>query len=294
MIVERGIIKTYDATNHKAAVQLFGSMSRILLAVPVARHLTAPHLPAGAACAVAFFAEGSQALVFATFDALPEPILDLNHYGPTLDLRTLTRGSWDDFLGDAYLPQYTQDPDAGSTVGIWGSVGGGWARLANNAVLWNRARLWLGNSADGYATLDIQGGWMQIARMRLSTVADISATFGVSNAAETNFIGAGTNNAGGPNWEILLRTVASGWVHVQSAVAAATGTKDHALVATPVGGNYILDYYVSAVKVLSISSASYDIPTGVLTPLLRCQNRAAAARTTWYDSWYVVPETPAT
>ena len=73
MIVERGIIQAYDATTHKAAVQLFGSMSRILLDLPVAHHIGPELLDIGAACAVAFFAEGSQAVILATFDSAPDP-----------------------------------------------------------------------------------------------------------------------------------------------------------------------------------------------------------------------------
>ena len=39
MIIDRGIIVSYDSTTHTATVQLMGSMSRILSAVPVAHHL---------------------------------------------------------------------------------------------------------------------------------------------------------------------------------------------------------------------------------------------------------------
>ena len=73
MIIERGIIHAYDSTTHTAAVQLFGSMSRILLAVPVAHHIGSELLDTGAACAVAFFAEGSQAVILATFEGPPDP-----------------------------------------------------------------------------------------------------------------------------------------------------------------------------------------------------------------------------
>ncbi len=71
MIFERGIIHGYDSTNHLAAVQLFGSMSRIIVDVPVAHHIGEELLTDGAACVVGFVADGSQGVILATFDGAP-------------------------------------------------------------------------------------------------------------------------------------------------------------------------------------------------------------------------------
>jgi hypothetical protein len=68
MEFQRGLVRSYDATTHTAAVLLAGSMSRVVLSIPVAHHI-APHLMTeGAACGVAFFAEGSQGVIVCTFD----------------------------------------------------------------------------------------------------------------------------------------------------------------------------------------------------------------------------------
>lgn len=67
MEFHRGLVRAYDATTHTAAVLLAGSMSRVILGIPVAHHI-APHLMAvGTPCGVAFFAEGSQGVIVCTF-----------------------------------------------------------------------------------------------------------------------------------------------------------------------------------------------------------------------------------
>ena len=73
MIIDRGIIVSFDSTAHTATVQLMGSMSRILSAVPVAHHLGPELLDAGTDCIIAFLGEGSQSIVLATFDGPPDP-----------------------------------------------------------------------------------------------------------------------------------------------------------------------------------------------------------------------------
>ena len=67
----RGVVRSYDATNHKADVLLVGSMSRLVLAVPVAHHIPPYLIGEGAACGVAFFAEGSEGVVLCTFGGAP-------------------------------------------------------------------------------------------------------------------------------------------------------------------------------------------------------------------------------
>jgi len=71
MEFQRGLIRSYDATTHTAAVLLVGSMSRVLLSLPVSHQIGPELMVEGAACGVAFFAEGSQGVVVCTFDGPP-------------------------------------------------------------------------------------------------------------------------------------------------------------------------------------------------------------------------------
>lgn len=68
----RGVVRSYDGTNHRADVLLVGSMSRVLSKVPVAHHIGPELMAEGAACGVLFFAEGGTGLVVCTFDGAPE------------------------------------------------------------------------------------------------------------------------------------------------------------------------------------------------------------------------------
>jgi hypothetical protein len=73
MEFQRGLVRSYDPTTHTAAVLLVGSMSRVLLSLPVSHHIGPELMVEGAACGVAFFAEGSQGVVVCTFDGAPAP-----------------------------------------------------------------------------------------------------------------------------------------------------------------------------------------------------------------------------
>ena len=67
----RGLVRGYDAVNHKAAVLLVGSMSRVLVNVAVAHQIGAELMTEGTACGVLFFAEGASGVVVCTFDGAP-------------------------------------------------------------------------------------------------------------------------------------------------------------------------------------------------------------------------------
>jgi hypothetical protein len=67
----RGVVRSYDDTNHRANVLLVGSMSRVLSKVPVAHQIGPELMVEGAACGVLFFAEGGSGLVVCTFDGAP-------------------------------------------------------------------------------------------------------------------------------------------------------------------------------------------------------------------------------
>jgi hypothetical protein len=68
----RGVVRSYDDTNHRANVLLVGSMSRVLSKVPVAHQIGPELMVEGAACGVVFFAEGGTGLVVCTFDGAPD------------------------------------------------------------------------------------------------------------------------------------------------------------------------------------------------------------------------------
>jgi hypothetical protein len=67
----RGVVRSYDGTNHRADVLLVGSMSRVLLKTPVAQQIGPELMVEGASCGVLFFAEGGTGLVVCTFDGAP-------------------------------------------------------------------------------------------------------------------------------------------------------------------------------------------------------------------------------
>ena len=71
MEFHRGLVRAYDPTTHTAAVLLVGSLSRVILGLPVAHHIGPALMVEGAACGVAFFAEGSQGVVLCTFSGAP-------------------------------------------------------------------------------------------------------------------------------------------------------------------------------------------------------------------------------
>lgn len=68
MEFHRGLVRSYDATTHTAAVLLTGSMSRVLLDLPVAQHVRPETISAGIPVGVLFFADGSHAVVVCTLD----------------------------------------------------------------------------------------------------------------------------------------------------------------------------------------------------------------------------------
>ena len=199
----------------------------------------------------------------------------------------------DDFLGHTLDARYASTVVGGGSVGLWGPVAGGWVRLANDAVAFHRCYLWLGDGADNYATLSAASGWTQVCKMRINTLASSECNFGAMDAAENNAIIAGYNGDYGANWEIVLRNGGGGWTHVQSTEPAesAPSSSVHALKVTNVGGSvYQIEYWVGGVLLLKIDSVTYGIPAGVLTPVLRLQNRASSQTIGWWDWWLVRPD----
>ena len=70
MQITKGTIKAFDAGDYKATVQLAGSLSVWLEAVPVARSIASADVIAGRRCAILFFDESNpdDSVLFAIFD----------------------------------------------------------------------------------------------------------------------------------------------------------------------------------------------------------------------------------
>lgn len=71
--IHRGIVRAYDSTNHQADVMIYGSMSRVVLSVPVSHSIGAELMAVGADCGVIFFAPGDTGVVVCTFTGAPDP-----------------------------------------------------------------------------------------------------------------------------------------------------------------------------------------------------------------------------
>ena len=63
----RGVVRSYDQTNHTANVLLVGSMSGVVLGIPVAEHIRSELMVEGAEVGVLFFAGGASGVVVCTF-----------------------------------------------------------------------------------------------------------------------------------------------------------------------------------------------------------------------------------
>src|SRR6266508_2870637 len=71
--LKRGIIKSYTASTHKAAVQIAGSLSVWLADIPIATDIAAAEVVAGRECAVLLFTDDnpSDAVVLTIHGAVP-------------------------------------------------------------------------------------------------------------------------------------------------------------------------------------------------------------------------------
>ena len=73
MILDRAMIVSFDSTTHTANVQLMGSMSGLISAVPAAHHIGPELLTPGTHCILAFARESSDGIILATFYGPPDP-----------------------------------------------------------------------------------------------------------------------------------------------------------------------------------------------------------------------------
>lgn len=101
MEFRRGLVRSYDAATHTAAVLLVGSLSRALLSLPVSHQIPPDLMIAGTHCAVAFFADRSDGIVVSTFQDPADP-------------RIITQ---------TQLDAHTADPDAHRTLYTYEDTG---------------------------------------------------------------------------------------------------------------------------------------------------------------------------
>ena len=85
MIIDRGLIVSFDSTTHTANVQLMGSMSTLIYAVPAAHQIGPELLTPGTHCILGFARESSDGIILATFDGPPDPWItpDLITFSPS-------------------------------------------------------------------------------------------------------------------------------------------------------------------------------------------------------------------
>jgi len=196
------------------------------------------------------------------------------------------RGWKDDFLGDQLMDQYSQDL-AGGTITFPGTAGGahgGDVRFRVTAA-GHEPKLLLGTLADTYRTLNSANGWVQICRMKVSSVAgSLNAYFGVRDAANNNIIGAGLFQAtlGSNNWAILTRSGGGAVAGNASGIVADTNYHVLRLGVTP--GR--VELYVDGGFAVRRTA---NVPAGVLTPCIIAYTNAAVTRDMYIDYWDVIP-----
>lgn len=198
------------------------------------------------------------------------------------------RGWKDDFLGDQLADQYTAvSSGAGSSGALLNNYHGGAYLLTAGAGAGFFHYLWLGDAADGFATLDADIGWLMLARCRMSHITNIVGDFGALDSAHNNIIQAGISTAApAGNWLLVTRTGGGAVNNVNSGIAADTDTHWHALNVYPITGGRQVDYFLDGIQ---IATTTVSVPTIVLTPLARCRAVAAAARAVTLDYWGVIP-----
>jgi len=199
------------------------------------------------------------------------------------------RGWRDDFLGKSIHEQYTAvSAGVGSGGALLNNFHGGMYVLTAGAGAGRFHYLWLGDAADGFATLDADLGWEMIARMNISHLTNIAGDFGAIDSASNNVILAGMNTtAVANNWLLQTRTGGGVVNSVDSGVAADTDPHVHRIMAYPItGGLRQVDYFLDGTR---IATTTVSVPIAVLTPLARAYAAAAAARALGLDFWAVIP-----
>jgi hypothetical protein len=268
MEFHRGLVRTYDATTHTAAVLLVGSLSRTILAVPVSHHIPPHHMLEGTACALAFFAD-AHPIVIATFGDPASPT---------------EAAAWHDhFMGDSLAPEYSTTAVGAGTIALQ-PLHGGVLTITTGAVTWNYNALNLGTASHSLATLDADSGWLQIARLRLQGTTTQNRTLlgGQNAAADVIFAGSETGYA---NW-VLITQLVTGWHVIPSAIPIDTAWHDHAIRLLPTATGHEIKHFLDAALINTVTTY---IPTAPITAQILTQTATNAAKVSQWDHWSVIP-----
>jgi len=200
------------------------------------------------------------------------------------------RGWKDDFLGDSLHEQYTTQL-VGGAVNLPATAGGdhgGIIGFRTNAGANNFARLWLGDAANSYASLDADEGWLMFVRMKVnvSIAGNFHVALGARNVAGTRVARCGIHSwVIANNWSIE-GTDGLGTTRTDTLVAFDTDWHWHVLDVYPIIGARQIDYWLDGSL---IGSHATNVPTDILTPYISVYNIDAAARSIDVDVWAVIP-----
>lgn len=200
------------------------------------------------------------------------------------------RGWKDDFLGDALHEQYTTSiVGANSIVAtLWDNAHGGWANLQSGDGNARYSRLWLGDAADGYDTLDADEGFVLIARMRINAIGagNFNAIMGTSDAAFTRVIEVGINIwQHAANWMIFC-VDAGGNSTTNTGVAFDSDWHVHIAEVGPTATGRQVDYWLDGSL---IGSQTTNIDTSPRTGVIQSYSGGAVIRNMDVDYWIVIP-----
>jgi len=276
--VQRGVVRAYDSANHQADVLVYGSMSRVILGVPVSDSIAPELMAVGANCGLVVFSPGDTGVVVCTFGATAVP-----PFGPRLGVMDLV-GAWrDGFWGDSLHSQYATRIDVGGTVGLMDAAHGGEIRLRVGNADARETHLVLGSVAGGFDTLNASSGWVMLARFKVVPLTSVIHWMGACSqpGLTTDRIMVGLYN-GSAYW--MMRVTASGSSsNVYSTVVADSEWHLHALDVTSERVKYFVDGEL-------VATCTENIPTGVvITPTIRCRNYSAAYKYFYMGEWWVIP-----
>lgn len=199
------------------------------------------------------------------------------------------RGWRDDFLGDQIQDEYFQETSgAGSAIALVDGLHGGAVNLLSGPASTRYARLWLGDNADGFDTLDADEGYIQIVRMRINDVSagNFDTSIRTSNAAGTRAILTGLNIwLDATNW-VIQCTDAAGNSSTVTDAAFDTNWHWHRIEVYPTSTGHEVDYFLDGAL---IGQHTTNVPTDILTAFLLVYSGGAVARNADFDYWGVIP-----
>jgi len=253
-VLKRGVIRTYDPSGHRAAVQIAGSLGTYLPGVPVATDVPPAEVQAGRECAVLFFAGDNpgDAVVVAVYGAVPQG-------GGPADHGALAG------LGDDDHPQYGALGQDETVTGAWSFGSPGGSTLAVHTAPVSSDLLRVGDPGYGYdATFGLQVAMGTVLLPASGSVTGIGG-YCLARGPNTSAYGlqfiAGNAGASAAN---LARAVHAGIFNSASTLALAYGL----YIASPAKlSGAIGAYYAAYLGACTTGSAStriglYEAGTG--------------------------------